>query len=429
MQPTTVGRRCSRLGRLGGGGMGEVYLAHDALLGREVALKVLREPHAGSTELAERFRWEARHAAALSHPNIVQVYDAGETADGEPYMAMEHVTGGTLRNRLLERGTLPPRTAAAVALQIAEALSAAHQHGVIHRDIKPENVLVTDNGDVKVADFGIAKAADATAMTRTSLVLGTVRYLSPEQAMGEPVSSASDLYSLGVVLYEMLAGEVPFQAEGPIAIAMKHLSQEPAPLCERAPEVPASLNAVTLKLLEKDPEKRYGSAEEVAEDLKRFLVGEVPLATPATARRTPAEEEQPARGRRLLVTVLLALPVAIMLLVSISAAMGLTGSLTQHPLVAKVLPGEDHQQPFERALVPRVVAGEEIRAPETAQTTEDPQETREAAPPRGGSEEVSGSTEIAALPQRVASTEQKVAVPQPVVPQAPSQPQPREQRA
>jgi serine/threonine-protein kinase len=409
--------------------MGEVYLAHDALLGREVALKVLREPHAGSTELAERFRWEARHAAALSHPNIVQVYDAGETADGEPYMAMEHVTGGTLRNRLLERGTLPPRTAAAVALQIAEALSAAHQHGVIHRDIKPENVLVTDNGDVKVADFGIAKAADATAMTRTSLVLGTVRYLSPEQAMGEPVSSASDLYSLGVVLYEMLAGEVPFQAEGPIAIAMKHLSQEPAPLCERAPEVPASLNAVTLKLLEKDPEKRYGSAEEVAEDLKRFLVGEVPLATPATARRTPAEEEQPARGRRLLVTVLLALPVAIMLLVSISAAMGLTGSLTQHPLVAKVLPGEDHQQPFERALVPRVVAGEEIRAPETAQTTEDPQETREAAPPRGGSEEVSGSTEIAALPQRVASTEQKVAVPQPVVPQAPSQPQPREQRA
>jgi eukaryotic-like serine/threonine-protein kinase len=403
--------------------MGEVYLAHDALLGREVALKVLRESHAGSVEFAERFRREVKHAAALSHPNIVQVYDAGDTADGEPYMAMEHVPGGTLRDRLLERGALPPRTAAAVALQIAEALSVAHHHGIIHRDIKPENVLVTENGDVKVADFGIAKAADATAMTRTSLVLGTVRYLSPEQAMGEPVSSASDLYSLGVVLYEMLAGEVPFEAEGPIAIAMKHLSQEPAPLCELAPEVPASLNAVTLKLLEKDPEKRYGSAEAVAEDLERFLAREVPLTTTATARRTLAEEEPPARKRRQLVGALLALPVAIILVVSISAAMGLAGPLIQHPLVSKVLPGEDHQQPFERALVPRVVAGAEIRTPETAQIAEDSRGARGAASHQGGSANASGFSEIPSVPQ------QKVAAPQQIVPHAPSQPQPREQRA
>jgi eukaryotic-like serine/threonine-protein kinase len=424
MQPTTVDGRYSRLGRLGGGGMGEVYLAHDALLGREVALKVLRETYAGSAEFVERFRREAQHAAALAHPNIVQVYDAGETADGEPYMAMEHMPGGTLRDRLLERGALPPGTAAAVALQIAEALSAAHRHGVIHRDIKPENVLVTQNGDVKVADFGIAKAADATAMTRTSLVLGTVRYLSPEQAMGEAVGSASDLYSLGVVLYEMLTGEVPFQAEGPIAIAMKHVSQEPAPLWELAPEVPAFLNAVTLKLLEKDPEKRYESAEEVADDLKRFLAREVPLATTATAERTPAEEEQPARRRRLLlVAALLALPVAIMLVVSIGAAMGLAGPLIQHPLVAKVLPGGDSQQPFERALVPSVVAGEEFRAPGRARVAEDPRIARGVAPHQGGSEEASGFSEVAAQPQ------QKVAAPQQVVPQVPSQPQPKEHQA
>lgn len=435
MQPTTVDERYSRLGRLGGGGMGEVYLAHDALLGREVALKVLREPHAGSGEFVERFRREARHAAALSHPNIVEVYDAGETADGEPYMAMEHVPGGTLRDRLLERGALPPRTAAAVTLQIAEALSAAHQRGVIHRDVKPENVLVTENGDVKVADFGIAKAADATAMTQTSLVLGTVRYLSPEQAIGQPVSPASDLYSLGVVLYEMLTGEVPFQAEGPIAIAMKHLSQEPASLCELAPAVPASLNALTLKLLEKDPEKRYRSAEELAEDLKGFLLaGEAPLSSAETTRITPVGEEHPPRRRSLLVAALLALTVA-MLIVSISAAMGLADPLTQHPLLANVFSSEDDQKSFERALVPstRAGEGEELRAPETAEVTEEPQEARGAVPTQGGSEEKAPSEEPAAQRQHGVSTEQKASGSQQAPPQAPSQapyqPQPREHRA
>jgi tRNA A-37 threonylcarbamoyl transferase component Bud32 len=408
--------------------MAEVYLAYDALLGREVALKVLREPHAGSADFAERFRREARHAAALSHPNIVEVYDAGESADGEPYMAMEHAPGGTLRDRLLERGSLSPRTAAAVTLQIAEALSVAHHHGVIHRDIKPENVLVTGNGDVKVADFGIAKTADATAKTQTSLVLGTVRYLSPEQAMGQPVCPASDLYSLGVVLYELLAGEVPFQAEGPIAIAMKHLSQEPTPLFELDPVVPASLNAVSLKLLEKDPQKMYRSAEELAKDLKLFLAGEASLAIAETVRITRVVgEEHPARRRNLLVAALLGLTVAV-LIVSIGAAMGLAGSLTQRPLIANVFSSKDRQQPFERALVPSVLAGEEIRVPKPAQTADKAQGARGAAPPERGSEERSSLSEAAAQPQHAASTEQKIAAPQQTVPQAPSQPQPREHR-
>lgn len=403
--------------------MGEVYLAHDALLGREVALKVLREPHAGGDEFVKRFRREARHVAALSHPNIVKVYDAGESANGEPYMAMEHVPGGTLRDRLLQRGMLPMHTAAAVALQIAEGLSVAHQRGVIHRDIKPENVLVTDNGDVKVADFGIAKVADATAMTQTSLVLGTVRYLSPEQAIGQPVSPASDLYSLGVVLYEMLTGEVPFQAEGPIAIAMKHLSQEPTPAWQINPAVPDSLNAVTLKLLEKDPHKRYASAEELAEDLKRFLSGEVPLAATGASNLAWVVEEHPARKRGSLVTALLALPVAV-LIVSISAVMGLVGTLTHHPLVTDVLSPKDSQQPFERALVPRVPAKEEIRAPETAQTAEELRRSREeTVPPQGAS-----GLEAASLPKHIGSTEQKAATPQHAAPQVPSPPQRRQHR-
>lgn len=385
--------------------MGEVYLARDALLEREVALKVLREPHAGSAEFAERFRREARHAAALSHPNIVQVYDAGESTEGEPYMAMEFVPGGTLRDRLLERGALPPRTAAAVALQIAEALSAAHRHGVIHRDIKPENVLVTENGDVKVADFGIAKATDATAMTQTSFVLGTVRYLSPEQAMGQPVSPAGDLYSLGVVLYEMLTGEVPFQAEAPIAVAMKHLSQEPAPLWELEPTVPASLNALTLKLLQKDPHKRYGSAEALAKDLRLFLAGGASLASTEPQRIVRAVGEEHPTGRKsLLVAVLLAFTVAV-LIVSLGTAMGLAGPSTQSPLLTSVLSMKERPQPLERALLPSVLAGEEIRAPNTEQPAKKQLRVREAAPPQGGS----GFSEAAAQRQHAALAEQKVA--------------------
>ncbi|MBD0357537.1 MAG: PASTA domain-containing protein, partial [Rubrobacter sp.] len=234
---------------------------------------------------------EAQSAAALSHPNIVSIYDRGEAEDGTYYIAMEYLPGGTLKDRILKRGALAPRTAAAVALQIAEALRAAHAAGVVHRDIKPHNVLVTDTGDIKVGDFGIARAATSSTMTRTGSILGTAHYISPEQAMGEPVGQGSDLYSLGVVLYEMLTGTLPYDAETSIGIAMKHVNGHLVPPRELNPEVPEGINAVTTKLLAKSPEERYADADELIEDLERVLEGFEPAAaktTRVTTRPTPA---------------------------------------------------------------------------------------------------------------------------------------------
>src|SRR3712207_1884500 len=207
---------------LGSGGMADVYLAHDDILDRDVALKVMSSRYASDEEFVERFKREAQSAAALSHPNIVSIFDRGEQEDGTYYIAMEYLPGGTLKDHILKRGPLPPQMAAAVALQTAEALQAAHKKGIIHRDIKPRNILITDSGDVKVTDFGIARAAEATTTSNLGDILGTAKYMSPEQAMGEPVGPASDLYSLGVVLYEMLTGRVPFEVETPADVSAKH---------------------------------------------------------------------------------------------------------------------------------------------------------------------------------------------------------------
>ncbi|MDQ4106443.1 MAG: protein kinase, partial [Actinomycetota bacterium] len=317
MQRDLVDKRYSVLGTLGGGGMGQVYLARDELLDREVALKVLRSQHAENQQFVERFRREAKNAAALSHPNIVSVYDAGEGPDGVPYMAMEYVGGGTLGDLIEREAPLDALLAAGIALQVACALQEAHKRGVIHRDIKPLNIFLVEEalsfegtsgttvlgaalgglapGSIKVGDFGIARAAAETAMTETSLILGTVRYLSPEQATGDEVGPASDLYSLGVVLYEMLTGEVPFDAENPIAIAMKHVSEAPVPPREKNPGVPEGLQTVTLKLLSKDPEDRYTDAGELVEDLERVGRGQ-PLAHPVEDET--ATLEQTSRLRR-----------------------------------------------------------------------------------------------------------------------------------
>lgn len=267
---------------LGNGGMAEVYLAHDDVLGRDVALKVMNGRYAHDDEFVERFRREAQHAAALSHPNIVPIYDRGESETGTYYIAMEYLSGGTLKDRILKRGPLPARTAAAVAAQIAEALQVAHRKGVIHRDIKPHNILITDSGDIKVTDFGIARAASSSTMTRTGSIMGTAHYISPEQAMGESVGPPSDLYSLGVVLYEMLTGELPYDAETPIGIAMKHVNGQLKPPIEVDPSIPEGINAITCRLLAKDPKDRYASAAELAKDLDRASEGMSPLSGATT---------------------------------------------------------------------------------------------------------------------------------------------------
>ena len=258
---------------LGSGGMADVYLAHDSILDRDVALKIMSTRYASDEEFVERFKREAQSAAALSHPNIVSIFDRGESEDGTYYIAMEYLPGGTLKDRIMSKGALPARTAAAVALQIAEALRAAHERGVIHRDIKPHNILITDSGDVKVTDFGIARAASSSTMTRTGSILGTAHYISPEQAMGEPVGLASDLYSLGVVLYEMLTGELPYDADTPLGIAMKHVNGRLSPPMEIDPSIPAGINAVTVRLLAKNPADRYASDAELIEDLERVAAG------------------------------------------------------------------------------------------------------------------------------------------------------------
>ena len=281
--------------------MGRVYRARDARLGREVAIKVLGEHHAGSPEFVERFGREVRSVASLDHPNVVRVFDSGEDDDGSPYMAMELVDGGTLKDKIRHDGPLPPHRAARVAFQVAEALGAAHAAGIVHRDVKPENVLLTKDGRVKVADFGIARATEATAMTRTSMILGTAPYLSPEQARGEPVGPASDLYSLGVVLYEALTGRTPFgtgEHANPLAIAMKHCT-EPAPSPRAANrEVPRPLELVTLALMRKRPAERYAGATALADDLAAFLRGEGLSSTAATRLGSPSEEARTRALRR-----------------------------------------------------------------------------------------------------------------------------------
>ncbi len=258
--------------KLGSGGMANVYLAADQELGRRVAIKILDDRHASDEQFVERFRREARNAAGLSHPNIVSIYDRGE-AEGTYYIAMEYVEGRTLKELLVARGPSPIGIAIDYTRQILAALRFAHRNGIVHRDIKPHNVIVDGEGRVKVMDFGIARAGAASQMTEAGSIIGTAQYLSPEQARGAPVDQTSDLYSTGIVLYELLTGTVPFTGETPVEIAMKHLSQTPVPPSTHRPEIPRDLDYVVLRALAKDPDDRYHSAEEMDSDLERIARG------------------------------------------------------------------------------------------------------------------------------------------------------------
>lgn len=293
-----LAQRYLLLERIAVGGMGEVHLATDERLGRRVAVKVLAPVYADSPDFVERFRREALTAAALSHPNIAQVYDYG--VDGSShFIVMEHVEGSDLARLLRERGRLTPADAVRVAEQVCAALAAAHRAGVVHRDIKPGNVMVRPDGTVKVTDFGIAQALGQASLTETGTVMGTAAYVSPEQARGQASTPASDLYSLGILLFQMLTGAVPFEGPTPVAIAMRHLD-EPVPLpSSRVADLPANLDEVVTRATAKSPADRYRDADAMAAALRgrERLAEEATRALPlaeATQLLDPAEDEHAA---------------------------------------------------------------------------------------------------------------------------------------
>src|SRR5438132_3019313 len=257
---TVVDGRYHIRGRIGSGGMADVYLADDMHLGREVALKVLHRRFARDQQFVERFRREASAAAGLQHPNVVSVYDRGEH-DGTYYIAMENLPGRTLRELLRQEAPLSQERAINFGIQILNAAGFAHKRGVVHRDFKPHNVIVAVDDSLKVTDFGIARAG-ASEMTETGSIMGTAQYLSPEQAQGKPVDHRSDLYSIGIMLYEMLAGRVPFTGDSAVAIALKHVNDVPQPLSQLRPDIHPVLEAAVMRAIAKDPAHRYQSADE-----------------------------------------------------------------------------------------------------------------------------------------------------------------------
>lgn len=257
---------------VGKGGMALVYKAWCNLLNRYVAIKVLKEEFKDDKEFVHRFNVEAQAAARISNPHVVSIYDVGYQS-GFYYIVMEYIEGITLKEYIAENDRLSWREAVSFAAQIAEGLEAAHKNHVIHRDIKPQNIIMTPEGVLKVTDFGIARASNSQAtMTMANTAIGTVHYLSPEQARGGYTDSRTDIYSLGVVLYEMLTGKLPFTDESPVAVAIKHIQEEPTPIRELSPKIPASVERVTMRAMNKDPEKRYATAGEFVKELRQVLI-------------------------------------------------------------------------------------------------------------------------------------------------------------
>jgi serine/threonine-protein kinase len=270
--------------RIGTGGMADVFLARDETLGRRVAIKILAERYAQDAAFVERFRREAAAAASLSHPNIVSVYDRGQAA-GTSYIAMEYLNGPTLKDEITSRAPLPEAEVVNWATQALDALEFAHRQGVVHRDIKPHNMVLTDEGRLKVTDFGIARAANVQQMTEVGSIVGTAQYLSPEQARGLDVGPQSDLYSMGIVLYEMLTGELPFAGDSAVEIAMKQVSDPPPSIRKKNRLISEGLEQVVMRALSKDPALRHASARQMADELRRVSRGGAPSSDTQMATR------------------------------------------------------------------------------------------------------------------------------------------------
>ena len=269
MKGIILGGRYELLEKIGEGGMSEVYKAKCNKLNRFVAVKILKKQFADNEDISLKFKREATAIANLSDTNIVNVLDVG-TQDDMDYIVMEYVSGKTLKEFINFNGKLNYNTAIKIALQIAKALDCAHRNNIIHRDIKPQNILVTESGEVKVTDFGIAKSTDSQTITNTTSIIGSAHYLSPEQAKGTYIDFRSDIYSFGIVLYEMVTGRLPFEGDSPVTVALKHLQEEPVPPKNINPAIPDSLNKLILKAMQKEPIKRYQNAKEIIQDLQKI---------------------------------------------------------------------------------------------------------------------------------------------------------------
>jgi eukaryotic-like serine/threonine-protein kinase len=315
---TTLNDRYRLEARVGAGGMSTVYRAFDETLQRQVAIKLMNREVASDSDQLERFRREARAVAQLSHPHIVGVIDAGED-ESRPYIVFEYVEGETLKERIRRLGRLPIAEAVAYAIEIARALGAAHARHIVHRDVKPQNVLIDEEGSAKVTDFGIARTLDEEGLTADGRVLGTTDYVSPEQALGQSVTGQSDLYSLGIVLYEMVTGDVPFKGDGQVAVAMKHVREEIPDVQLRRPEVSAALAAVIDTATTKRQQDRYADDAELIADLEDVLAIETARAGGATGEATSVLRTLPSNTKRRIPFRMRHRSVAVLLLLVLAA--------------------------------------------------------------------------------------------------------------
>ncbi|HWX97841.1 MAG TPA: protein kinase, partial [Solirubrobacteraceae bacterium] len=304
---TLLGGRYRLDAQIGRGGMSTVYRAFDVVLERPVAIKLMHREIAADSDQLERFRREARSVAQLNHPHIVTVIDAGEEssaegensgAGGSPYIVLEYVEGETLKDLIRRDGPLEITQAIAYAIEIARALGAAHERHIVHRDVKPQNVLISAEGGAKITDFGIARTLTEEGLTMDGRVLGTTDYVSPEQALGHPVTGQSDLYSLGIVLYEMLTGRVPFRGDSPVAVAMKHVREDVPDVQALRPELSAATAAVVDRAVSKDVSRRYRDAASMAGELEEVLAIETSRSGQATGEVTTVLRSLPGGARR-----------------------------------------------------------------------------------------------------------------------------------